>query len=199
MESDREKLALSLVNARQSGRAFAEVELRTGFASVLTLDVSVRPLFGMGALSGFEIAARDCSDEKRTRLALRRSERRFNYIAGVGLVGLFFANRDGEITFTNDALLRMLRYTREQWSAAALHWNFFAGSNGDARSTDAQLAHYGFCPPYRKDVTAGDGTLVSLMIGAAVSEEEGEILAFVLDVTENTKHDAGEPGSGGNV
>jgi len=197
-ETDREKLMLSLGSARHSGRAFAELDIRTGAASVLTLDVSVRPLFEMGALSGFELAARDCTKEKQTRHALRRSERRFNHLARAGLVGLFCANRDGEITFANGALLRMLRYTRDEWSAAALRWDFFAGAAGDAHSTDSQLEHYGVCPPYRKDVTAGDGTLVSLMIGAAAFEEEGEILAFVLDVTGHDKHDAEAPGNIGN-
>ncbi|HWL87125.1 MAG TPA: PAS domain-containing sensor histidine kinase, partial [Polyangiaceae bacterium] len=131
-------------------------------------------------------------------LALARSEaeamehaaRRFQE---TGILGVLYWRTDGVITYSNDAWLEMLGYTRQEFERDGLGWRKLTPPEFAARDVRAfvEMNERGFCAPYEKAYWAKDGRMVPIQIGSAYWEgsTEGGV-CWVLDISERKRAEA---------
>src|SRR5262249_14195848 len=97
---------------------------------------------------------------------------------------------DGGMTEANDALLRMLGYSRDELRSGRVQWVDLTPEEyraADERAI-AELKRSGTCTPFEKEYLHKDGRRIPVMVGAAFlegSQESG--VAFVLDLTERKR------------
>jgi PAS domain S-box-containing protein len=94
----------------------------------------------------------------------------------------------------NDALLKMMGFSREQLIGGEIDW--FKMTPEKFRSLDMnaleQLREFGTCVPFEKEVLLRDGSVLPFLIGAVrLSLEPLQWSAYVVDLTKQRKlHDA---------
>src|SRR5262249_33884773 len=97
---------------------------------------------------------------------------------------------DGGMTEANDALLRMLGYSRDELRSGRVQWVDLTPE--EYRAADerafAELKRSGTCTPFEKECFHKDGRRIPVMVGAAFLEDSQESgVAFVLDLTERKR------------
>jgi PAS domain S-box-containing protein len=120
----------------------------------------------------------------------KRTDARFRRLIDSNVQGVMFWNLNGAIVDANDALLRIIGYTREDVSAGRVNWRALTPPEHVQRDERAvqQLAEAGVCDPYEKDFIRQDGSRVPILIGSAVFEDNPqEGVCFVLDLTDFKK------------
>ena len=146
-----------------------------------------------GAAPWLLLVLSDISARRQVEGALRRSEARFRRIMESDLIGLIFWDGGGRILQANDAFLRMVGYSRTELQAGKLNWA--AMTPPEYRELDAaaliEVTLRGSCRPYEKEYLRRDGTRLPILIGgASFTEQPGEGVAFVLDISERRRADA---------
>jgi PAS domain S-box-containing protein len=121
---------------------------------------------------------------RRAEEALRESESRFRRLADCGIIGIIIADVHGRITQANDTFLAMTGYGRGD---LPLRWD--AMTPPEYRPQDERvinrLLKTGTGPPVEKEFLRKHGRRVSILIGSALlSEETGDCMCFVLDISE---------------
>ncbi len=94
------------------------------------------------------------------------------------------------VTSANDAFLRMIGSTREEFRTGAIDWRaitpaefFSLDSNGIE-----QLREYGVCVPYEKDFISRSGVRLPVMVGAVrLSIEPLEWAAYLVDLSDHRR------------
>jgi PAS domain S-box-containing protein len=132
-----------------------------------------------------EIAERERAEE-----ALRESEAKFRRLAESNLIGVHFADMDGNIYDANDAFLDLIGYTREDLVQGNLRWDRLTPQEYSAIDADSirQLERDRVCTPYEKEYVRSDGARVPVLVGRALLEGSQSIsVAFVIDLTERKK------------
>jgi PAS domain S-box-containing protein len=127
------------------------------------------------------------TERVRAEQEARKSEERFRRVFESNMIGLTFFRLDGEILEANDAVLKMLRYTRADLEARLLNWRA-SGVPGyeqlDERALH-EMATSGVCTPYEKEFVRKDGSRIPMLVGGAtLSEDGGTGVAFMLDLSE---------------
>jgi PAS domain S-box-containing protein len=116
-----------------------------------------------------------------------RAEARFRRLVESNAQGVMFWNLDGRITGANDALLRILGYTRTDLDAGLIHLRRISPPEyalADRRARE-EIAARGVCTPLEKEYIRKDGSRVPVMVGAARFEDSpNEGVCFVLDLTD---------------
>jgi PAS domain S-box-containing protein len=118
---------------------------------------------------------------------LQEREAKIRRLVDANIVGVLITNREGQILEANDAFLQMVRYAREDVTSGRLRWPDLTPPEWQAISAqaEAQLRTSGTCEIFEKEYLRSDGTRVPVLITATVNgDARGEILAFVLDLTE---------------
>jgi PAS domain S-box-containing protein len=94
------------------------------------------------------------------------------------------------VTDANDALLRMLGYTREDLENGLLRQGRLTPpgfSDADTRATE-ETRIYGSCTPYEKEFLRKDGSRVPVLVGGArLGDDMDDAVFFVLDLTERRR------------
>ncbi|HEY4306704.1 MAG TPA: PAS domain S-box protein [Gemmatimonadaceae bacterium] len=122
--------------------------------------------------------------------AQRRSEMRFRRLVDSNAQGVTFWKNDGAITEANDAFLRIIGHTRGELLSGLINWidmtpPEYAGADEQCLS---ELSESGVCKPYEKEYIRGDGSRVSVLVGAAKLEDGPEHgVSFVVDLTDQKK------------
>lgn len=102
------------------------------------------------------------------------------------VIGVLVTEGEG-ITEANDALLRMVGYSRDDLTEGRLRWPDLTTpeqADADARALDS-LVRLGGCPPIDKELVRKDGTRCAVLMGGAVlSRSPLQSVWFVLDLTE---------------
>ena len=117
--------------------------------------------------------------------ALRSSERRLRTVIESEMMGIAFWNGE-RVTEANDALLRMLGYTREDVRAGMISHGRLTPPEymaADQRATELTRST-GSCPPYEKEFFRKDGSRIAVLVGGATFGNERDGVFFVLDLTE---------------
>ena len=117
----------------------------------------------------------------------RRIEARFRRLVDSNAQGVMFWNAQGEITEANDAFLKIVGYTREDFAAGQVTLTRLTPP-GEESAQFEEVAATGVSAPHEEQYVRKDGTLVPVLVGAAAFEDAPqEGVCFVLDLTERKK------------
>jgi PAS domain S-box-containing protein len=116
-------------------------------------------------------------------------EGKIRRLVDANIIGIFIANREGQIIEANDAFLRILGYDREDLVSGRVHWTELSPPEWRERDilTQAELNSTGIVQSFEKEYFRKDGSRVPVLVGAALFKEGGDRLAFVLDLTERKR------------
>ncbi|MBH8552559.1 PAS domain S-box protein [Nostocaceae cyanobacterium CENA357] len=170
-----------LLNQEVSGETYPPGVYRYSLVSYYPVCLPDGQLLGVG-VTGINI-----TQLKQTEQALRESEAKFRSVVDSNMIGIGFWQKDGKITDANDALLKMIGYTREELVTGKLNWQELTPAKYLPLDEQAltQLENNSFCTPYEKEYICKDGSRIPILIGG--SHYQGAIdrgAFFVLDITE---------------
>ncbi|GAB4213497.1 MAG: hypothetical protein OHK0012_09760 [Synechococcales cyanobacterium] len=139
------------------------------------------------ALCGMSV---EITESKRINAALAASEYRFRQVFESNVVGMIFANFNGEITAANDRFLTMLGYTRAELEAHQLNWRTLTPPEYlalDATKID-ELRQSPTVDPWEKAYVHKDGHQVPVIVNVAVLDAvAGNCVAVVVDISDRKR------------
>jgi diguanylate cyclase (GGDEF)-like protein/PAS domain S-box-containing protein len=115
------------------------------------------------------------SFEIRLDAALRR-------FIDTNLMGVLFTDLAGKIVDVDDSFLGMVGYAREELPQSLCEITSPEHHRLDEEAFEKLMA-FGACAPFEKDLVRRDGSIVPVLFGAALHDEE--IACFVVDVSQN--------------
>jgi PAS domain S-box-containing protein len=127
-------------------------------------------------------AVTDITDRKTTEDRVRR-------LVDAGILGIYFANVEGEIIEANQAFLQMLQYGRQDLISGRLRWADLTPAEWrerDERSLQ-EFQATGVFQAYEKEYFRKDGSRVPVLIGGARFQNANEGVVFVLDLSEQKR------------
>jgi PAS domain S-box-containing protein len=107
-------------------------------------------------------------------------------LVDANIIGVATCDADGRILDANDAYLDMLGYSRDDLTSERIGWRELTPPEWKDVSMNAvaEIQATGRCAVFEKEYFRKDGTRVPiLMASAAIDESQGQIVAFVLDLT----------------
>jgi PAS domain S-box-containing protein len=132
----------------------------------------------------------DVTEQIAAEAAVRESQSRFQRLYDSNLIGIGYPDGEGCISDGNDALLRIIGYSREDLQAGLVRWDRMT----PPEYHELDLLHVvesnerGSCSPYRKEYIRKDGTRVPVMVGfARLGGGQAESIGFVLDLSEQKR------------
>lgn len=121
---------------------------------------------------------------------LRERDARVQRLVDSNIVGIFIWRFDGQLVEANDAFLRIVGYSRDDFVSGDLEWRELTPVEWrdlDNRRAE-ELRATGISHPYEQEYLRKDGNRVPVLVGAALFEEGGnEGVAFVIDLTDRKK------------
>jgi PAS domain S-box-containing protein len=132
----------------------------------------------------------DITQQKLAEEARLRTEFQFRTIAESNVIGIMQYRFDGTLINVNDALLRMLGFTREEFELGGLSWRTLTPpewADADRKSLDVLRAK-GSVEAHEKEYFRKDGSRLPVYVGAANyrgARDEG--IAYILDISESKK------------
>ncbi|HWI15077.1 MAG TPA: PAS domain S-box protein, partial [Burkholderiales bacterium] len=192
-EDDRRRgrPAANLEAAAQHGQ-YAEDCIRVrkdGSAYYAQVTIS-RISDGDGGSDRFVKVIRDVNERRLAEEALKKSESKLKWLIDSNTIGVIQYRYDGTVTESNDALLRMLGFTREEFDRDGLSWRERTPPEWTVADMNGmeQLRARGVMSPFEKEFCRKDGSRAAVMVGAANFEwSRDEGIAYVLDVSELKK------------
>jgi PAS domain S-box-containing protein len=156
-------------------------QLVWGLLSVsLVRDVYEQPLY-------FVSQIQDITDRKQAELALQSSEIRFRRVFDSSVVGMIFADFQGNILDANDRFLKMVGYSREELGAGTIHWDTLTPTEylpADFAAME-RLMRSGAIEPWEKEYYRKDGSRISVLIGMAFLPDSGDqTICVVVDISD---------------
>ena len=129
----------------------------------------------------------DISDRKESEIDLQNSEIRFRRVFDSSVVGMLFADFQGQIIDANDRFLEMLRYTRDDFNAGAIDW--LAMTPPEYLPADfaaiGHLIQHGSIDPWEKEYYRKDGSRLPILIGAALLPDlDNQTICVIVDISE---------------
>ncbi|MGC4087909.1 MAG: PAS domain S-box protein [Polyangiaceae bacterium] len=136
----------------------------------------------------FTAYIRDIAERKRAEHALAASEARFRHLSQSGIIGIIITDTAGNIEEANDAFLRIVRYSREDFETGKLRWTEMTPPEWQKLDEIAveSVTKTGVAQPWRKEYLRKDGTRAAVLVGAAMLDSPRAI-AFVLDLSEQRR------------
>ncbi|MGB3137484.1 MAG: PAS domain-containing sensor histidine kinase [Nodosilinea sp.] len=132
-------------------------------------------------------------ERERAEASLRQSEEKFRRLVEANLIGVSVGNLDGRIFEANQCYLDMLGYTRDELNAGAINWIDMTPlkyAEIDRQAVNEQRS-LGQCTPFEKEYFRKDGSLVPVLMGHAVYDQNQEYaIGFVLDLSDRKKAEA---------
>ncbi len=130
----------------------------------------------------------DITEARQQHEALARSEARFRRLVQSDVIGVLFWDLDGEIKNTNNALLDILGYSREELKVIKLTEITPAEFKSADEKAVQQVRDTGVFKGYEKAYIRKDGSRVPVLVGGALFEgQQTEGVAFVLDLSDLRK------------
>jgi len=153
----------------------------------IEVSVSCAPLRLQGVGSGMVFTFRDIRERKRAEQAVRESDARLRQLFESDLIG--FIVIDGmRILEANDYFLRMLGYTREEFTRGEVTWKNITAPESTEHSQERiyELLATGICRAFEKEYIHRSGRRVPVVLGSVRLKGPGELraMSFILDLTE---------------
>lgn len=153
----------------------------------LSIKFPLRSRTNSQMLAGMSL---DITEWRRTQIALRESEARFNRLADTTLIGFLTWNLDGRIIDANEAFLQLIGYTRQELESGRLRWNLLIPPEYQqvGYNAIAELHQLGINIPFEKEFVRKDGLRVPVLLGSTFLEQsQQEGVSFVLNLTERKR------------
>jgi PAS domain S-box-containing protein len=197
-----EEIAIRSLEASDAPRAALAREL--GLSHIVHVTVPAGPLPG-ALIEFFSCNQSELDEDEREALssiaahlgrvlereryvsALLRSEAKFRAIFESNAVPMYFWNSDKMILDANNALLRLIGFTREEVLRGEVCCTDITPPDQRYKDTEAieQLRRTGYCQPYEKNWVRRDGTVLSVVLGGALLPGSNDMgTAVAVDITE---------------
>jgi len=129
----------------------------------------------------------DITEQKQAEIALQQSEERFSRIFYSSVVGMIFADFQGNIIDANNCFLDMIGYTREELRTGKIDW--LAMTPPEYLAKDYECMEYliqnGEVEPWEKEYYRKDGSRIAILIGAAfLQETKNESICVIIDISD---------------
>ncbi|MDF2439451.1 MAG: hypothetical protein JWN98_435 [Abditibacteriota bacterium] len=123
--------------------------------------------------------------------ALRQTEARARRLIESNVAAVMFTAADGCIVEANDALLKLLGYTRDDLYQQRLSWRDLTPPEwGEAdEHALATIQQNGVQPPYEKEYLRRDGSRVPILVGSALLQERADTIAPNRPSHDQPSHD----------
>ncbi|MBN3883162.1 MULTISPECIES: PAS domain S-box protein [unclassified Nostoc] len=126
--------------------------------------------------------------------SLQNSEMRFSRLAESNIIGVIVTNvNNGLIVEANEAFLKMIGYTREDFSANQINWREITPPEYLLLSERLveELKTTGVCKPFEKEYIRKDGDRIPVLLGSVVLGDTPEtVIGFVVDLSERKQAEA---------
>jgi len=128
-------------------------------------------------------------ENSRLYRELQEREAKIKRLVDANIVGVLISNVEGQIIEANDAFLQMVGYSRDNLTSGRLRWPELTPPEWQAASqrAEAQIRATGVADLFEKEYIRKDGSRVPVLVAAAAVGDTGEIVAFVLDLTERKR------------
>lgn len=129
----------------------------------------------------------DITEQVRAEEVLRESAARFRMLADANPIGVVLGHPDGRIPYLNDAYLRLIQVSREQYEAGGLNWQAITPAEWLHADEQAirQAYERGYSDSYEKEYILPDGQRLPVLVSLARAGTDGDALvAYVLDLTD---------------
>ena len=139
-------------------------------------------------IAGIAIERKRAEEEREQAFcALQQSEARFRRLVESDIIGIIFADLNGNISDANDAFLKMVGYERSELLSGKLRWDEMTPP--EHRHLDekaiAEFINCGIYSPFEKEFIRKDGSRIPVMVGGALLEESSQnTVGFVLNLTD---------------
>jgi PAS domain S-box-containing protein len=139
-----------------------------------------------------DISQRQATLQERDRAeaALRKSETRFRRVFDSNIVGMMFANFNGQITDANDRFLEIIGYSREELQANRINWVQLTPPEYMPQdlATIEQLKLQGFIEPWEKAYYHKNGHPIAILLSVALlSPDDDNCVCLVIDISDRKK------------
>jgi len=122
----------------------------------------------------------------RAEDALRESESKFKRLYDSNIIGIIFWDTAGNITQANSEFLRIVGYTEEDVLSGKVRWKDMTPPEYAPLDEKAlkEMAETGVSAPFEKKYICKDGSLVPVVIGAAIFKGQRDVgICFVMDIS----------------
>jgi PAS domain S-box-containing protein len=120
-------------------------------------------------------------------------EGKIRRLVDANIIGIMVADVEGRIFEANDAFLRIVGFSRDDFVSGDARWTELTPPEWRDRTASAleELTTTGVAQPFEKEYFGKDGSRVPVLIGyTAFNEQRDKGIAFVLDLTERTQAQA---------
>jgi len=176
----RSILCLPLV---KQGRLIAVLYLENNLAANVFTPARI------AVLNVLTSAAAISLENSRLYRELQEREAKIRRLVDAKVVGVLISNLEGQIIEANDAFLDMVGYSRDDLTSRLLRWTELTPPEWQAASQRAvaQLRATGIADLFEKEYVRKDGSRVPVLVAAALVGDTGEVVAFVLNLTERKR------------
>jgi PAS domain S-box-containing protein len=124
---------------------------------------------------------------------LAEREAKIRRLVDANIIGICISRREGDIVEANDAFLKTVGYDREDLVSGCVRWTDLTPPEWRDRTARGleELQRTGTIQPFEKEYFRRDGSRAPVLVGvAAFDEEQDQLVAFVLDLTERKRAEA---------
>ena len=157
------------------------------------LSVTTACLLALAALIwSLNLINQDILQQRQVDALLRESEAKLRSLAESNVIGIVYADVEGNIRHANDEFLRIVGFERSDLEAGLL-WTEITTPETlpNDRRAIAQAQITGASLPYEKEYIRKDGSRITVLIGfVLLPEARREAVAFVLDLSQQKQLEA---------